>query len=134
MKEIVVSRDSWHYRLVEKVCGRPHDDICGYTRDVAWSLFVLSVGVAVACGVVASFADMFAWIAAMIATMQWIDPDQSAVFALILVIFVSVIGLMLAMIVIAKQRAEKLRKSQSFVVEAFDAWKNKWCCKITVKD
>ena len=55
MKEIVVSRNSWHYRLVEKICIQPNDDICGYTRDVACSLFVLSVGVAVACGVVASF-------------------------------------------------------------------------------
>ena len=103
MKEIAVSRNSWHYRLVEKVCIQPNDDICGYTRNVIWSLFVLCVGVAVACGVVASFADMLAWIAAMIATMQWIHPDQLAVTGAVFVIAICTIGLMLAILVIAIQ-------------------------------
>lgn len=134
MKEIVVSRNSWHYRLVEKICIQRNDDICGYTRDVAWSLFVLCVGVAVVCGVVASFADMLAWIAAMIATMQWIHPDEPAVIAAILVFIVVAISLLFVLIVTARQRASKLGKNQSFAVQAFLAWKNKWCWKITVKD
>lgn len=49
MDPIVISKDSWHYKLLSKMCNKRPNDLCEYSRTLMFVLFGLFALFGLAC-------------------------------------------------------------------------------------
>src|SRR3990167_6174896 len=90
MKEVAISMDSWHYKVVSTLCNDVPQDVCAYIRWFLFALIVAVLGTGLAAGIIFTTADMLAWFAFLLLNLTWIAPYGPAILAFMLY---SIIGL-----------------------------------------
>ena len=136
MKTLKFNRDSWHYKLVNKVLEfnavYDHADICSYTRKVLLAMLVLvlySVAVLLTIYLAGNF---FGYIVASIINFTFIDPNPEAVIVGMFLFMGAVCWLAR---IIANQTPRVSDKiSDIFIGEAYKSFKGKYCAKIEFTD
>jgi hypothetical protein len=136
MKTLQFNRNSWHYKLVNKVFGFNADydraDICSYTRKVLLAMFMIVV-FAVAVLLVTYLAGNFiGYIVASIINFTIINPDPEPVIVGTLLIIGTCFWL--APIIANKTHRVSDKISDSFICEAYKSFKGKYCAKIEFTD
>jgi hypothetical protein len=134
MNTIKISSKSWHYRLVEKLDRYVDaEDICSYTRQVLWSLFLVGFIFAflLMLGYIlfGAIGSGVAWIAAMITVFGWLEPNDNALLFCALLIFIGIavcIWLWVTNEVYVKLDIPVIKK-------AYSAWKGKYCMRIEIE-
>ena len=154
MKQLSIDTNSLHWRLAS-VYGPMHEDavraqgtdICEYTRAVLAGVvkWFLCMGLGAFVGL--CLGDALAWIAAGIVT-HFVDPGKPAVITVLFIGGVTAVFLWLFVTDLirdwlyrrAKRRLEKEADGQgddeerepSFIVEAYRAFKDKYCVRMKI--
>lgn len=138
--EINLSKKSWHYEIVNRYCDDYYDssDLCSYARGVMSALaklLLLSIVGALIFGY--GFGDLFAWIAAVIKTAAWIEPNPVTIFVggIILILSILFCGVALTALFHTSKVAKKVSAvmtpaEDSFLVQAYRGFKDKTCVRI----
>lgn len=142
-----IKKDSWHYRLAYIYGSSQRDrdwfdheasNICSYTRKVVWGAIKALI---FACAIALFFSmivDSFMYIYFMIVG-PFFDVHVLGIFPLVFVAFAtfSVTLIILGNLVKAglyKLSSKNTPKKPSFVIEAYKAFKGKYCSKLNFVD
>jgi NADH:ubiquinone oxidoreductase subunit 5 (subunit L)/multisubunit Na+/H+ antiporter MnhA subunit len=129
MKRLMIDRNSWHYRWMEKFNIAPSTmDICAYTRALMKAVFVTLLLACLAVLTIISFGDFFSWVTVMILSWQWIDPEP---WSLIVVFFVGTI-LIVGAIFCVNKFWKKLPEPPEDIKAMWDSVHNKICVPIEI--
>jgi phosphate/sulfate permease len=136
MKTLTFNRDSWHYKLVNKVFGfnadYDHADICSYTKKVLLAMFIIVVLAAAVLFGIYLAGNFIGYIVASIINFTFIDPNpESVIVGTLLIIGASC---WLAHIISNKTSSVSHKISDSFIGEAYKSFKGKYCAKIEFTD
>lgn len=155
MKQLSIDTSSLHWRLAsvygpmsERDVRMHGTDICEYTRAVLAGIvkWFLCIGLGAFVGL--CLGDALAWIAAGIVT-NFVDPGMPATVAVLVISGVTAVFLWLLvtdwikewLYRRAKRRLEKEADEQddeerepSFIVEAYRAFKDKYCVRMKIDD
>ena len=140
MKPLVISRDSWHWKLTSRftmVKFEENLNLCYYTRCLLISILgALAVTFLSMCVIGLYFFSLYSTIAHGL-------TNQSVPF----IMFTSAILIFMTMIGLANYKEKRKRdayyailkgtypptKEPSFLVKAYRAWKEKTCVRISVQ-
>lgn len=135
MKTLQFNRNSWHFKLVNKVFGySAYDnyDICSYTRTVLFSLLILAVFGTIIALLAYLIGDFLGYLIATIVNFTLIEPEPTAAAVIIILFIASMIG---GVSLIYKASCRTLEKvSDSFIAESYKSFKGKYCAKIKFID
>lgn len=153
MKEYTLKTNSLHYRLA-KVYGSMRsyqvEDLCTYVKHVIYGLLkiVFLVGFCSGLLIVLGMGDFLGWVAAMIATQGFIEPEEHTRMALGSIIgLVFALGVLFVVVLITNihQARKEARiqkgldglftqpaepKDPPFLLLAYRSFKEKTCVKI----
>lgn len=145
MNQVEFNRKSWHYRLATvygqyretNYWGEPdlsNSNICAYTKAVLWGFALALAFTALAAVGGYMVIDFFSWLFAMYSVGGFIEPQ---IFALVIVSLLG-FGIIIALGVWLTERRpiEKLMGSvsNSFVGNAYEAFKDKVCFEVKFKE
>jgi len=140
MKTATFSDQSWHYRLArfaDEHHERKLDDICGYTRAVLSGLWWFVMCTTLAGLLLTSTGDLLTWFVVGI-TINFVELNAQALMACI------VWGVLAGLFAWAgihilvdewrkkREQVDVPKSEPSFVSEAYDAFKNKYCFKVEI--
>jgi hypothetical protein len=137
---MIIQKDSWHYRLVKSYSGQFFEfdrtcyDSCSYIRHVVWVITkVVFLTAATGVGLGVTVGDFMAWIVAMIMTGEVIGIGFGAtavVAIIIMILFFTAWSLLLSCY--RHFFPFQVRKTPSFVRQAYDHVHDKYCSKLEV--
>lgn len=150
MKTVTFSKDSWHYKLVNKLSDYgPRKDRCAYARQVVFCSFAALVMVcAFIVFVPVAWGDFLSWGLAQLITGQWVDPNISTLYTLVELLITAAGFVMYSLDRFDKWRVDrKLAKrlameeagivipppEPSIIAEMWIAFKEKTCARIEFK-
>lgn len=139
---MIISRDSWHYKLVDAFLDRPSKSLCAYFWQVLFFSFV--------CLVLAIFACTMVWLLVVLPlfALLWALPVHGFEYAIsdsyahqsmfmyglsIAIIEAIVFAIFLIFWIIKKLTYKSYRIMPEFVSEYVKAKKEKVCPRITFK-
>lgn len=131
MKTLQFNRNSWHFKLVNKIFGYSVyqiNDICSYTITVLFSLLILALFGTIIAFLAYLIGDFLGYFIATIVNFTLINPEPAAAAVMIILSIVSIINVI---ILIGNSSSRTLDKiSDSFIVESYKSFKGKYCAKI----
>lgn len=133
MKPLIISRSSWHYQLA-RLCNYEYaipNDICGYLRTIALSIFTVSATIFIAIGATFCLSQFLGAVAAMLISLSLIELDTAAGVGLAIIVLGEIIGL----IALGSWLGDRPRqeKEPTFIGAAWDSIHNKICIRVTFK-
>lgn len=143
MKNIEIDRSSWHYKLA----NYPNpiivaNDLCGYIRQVAWSLFVLLVIFVLGCLFFASAVDFMLYLIVFFKQgilYQFVAFDIHGIGIVAASTFIVIFGFVILTFMgscykfIENKLYENSDNNPSFISVAYSSIKNKYCARLTFK-
>lgn len=132
MKQITISRDSWHYRVMNIVLDDIPVDVCAYIRRAFFILIGALFGLVIIGFFTWLIGDFLVWIAWMLLNLSWIAPEAEAIIVSVISLFALII------FIISKGQAgelDYLLKSEGaqLVSAAYESVHDKVCFKIIYK-
>ncbi len=132
------NKKNWHYRLA-RIGGVETDfnneiDLCQYVRAVVFGLLVCVICVVCASGILYAEGCLLASIAASITVGTFFISDP-AFFGAMADAFVLCLALAYVINIYLDKRKTKRReynKPDSFVVNAYKGWKEKYCMRVRI--
>lgn len=84
---MIINKNSWHYKMIEKFEFAPEDSLCPYIRQLCVSF--LLAGILCLLGVMATIilGDTLAWLLAMLVSFSTIAPSMLAIVGTIIILF-----------------------------------------------
>jgi hypothetical protein len=136
MKEITISRKSWHYflaRFGDTYHRRDLSDICSYRQAVAIGGSFFTFVTSVCVGLTISTGDALAWVASGFMNGWLIEPNVIASAALGICMLAAILTAA-GIIVLGMNFIYKLLRgnSPSVLSQAYESWKDKYCVKVNI--
>ena len=141
MKPLVLSKNSWHYKLVTRVTtyGRYgiKGDICEYVRCLLGSILVISVITVLSIAVLDPFVHMILGIGFSVWMGTWFFTDLG-ILGLIITFVAGLVFVIRWLVEAFERRSYNRRKERlygepkpdGFIKSAYKSWKGKYCLKI----
>ena len=140
MKTITIDKNSWHYRLLDKLDFYVAPDICSYTRKVLGALFLVGLMACFSLYILGALTNIAIWLVVCLQHSVWFQPEPWALGTTIAVLgFVFIIGIVLGAVWIAETNTKrKIRRRNNnepdgFVTEAYKSFKDKVCYRVDFK-
>lgn len=141
MKTFVLSKSSWHYKLVSRMTTygrhRSERDICEYVQCLLGSILIISIIVTLATFLSIPFIHMFIGIGFSIWMGAWFFTELGTMGLLITGVVGGALLIRKILSVVEKwlYNRSKVRlygepKPDGFVKSAYKSWKGKYCLKI----
>ena len=134
MKAIVFNNDSWHYKVAifgDSYRMRDLSNICSYTRAFLLGGCMIVLCIAVLAMIAAAAADTLAWLVSGVLFGFVQISGLGSIFPGLLTIVTVIVTTALA-VFSYNTLVEKPSVTNSFVVNAYKSWKEKWCAKVVI--
>lgn len=132
MEEIVINRDSWHYKIVEIVNDSPND-ICAYRTAFMKASFLILIGVILAFGLLSTLTH--AVIGFAFALFYGFEILGELATAGLIIIVIALLFSVAVAFAVWRSEVKEARGHQkpSVVTQAYRSWKEKHCVPVVIK-
>lgn len=141
MKPFEIDRNSWHYKLAKLNDNFYHqNDLCSYIRCIIWGVIVKFFVIAASIFLICIFLTVLIFLVGLISEssaylLYHINNNLNNIqifFSIFFSIFITVFSLY-GIIRVYTLNFDNVNFENSFIVQAYDSIKNKYCRKIVYK-